>query len=163
MNTFARLKQVLDVNDILLHKEYYKSEIAELFGMAYQEGVWKMHGHVCPKVSDDQFLFVNLNKQGAAANQKFHDYFVDQSHFHWQSQNIATPENKKGLGIIEANERPGSVYLFVRKFAKIKGKGAPFTFCGRLKYLEHTGSAPMDVDFEMESPLSDGLYDFFCS
>jgi hypothetical protein len=86
---------------------------------------------------------------------------VDQSHFHWQSQNIATPENERGLGIIEANARPGSVYLFVRKFAKIKGKGAPFIFCGRLKYLKHTGAAPMDVDFELESPLSDGLYDFF--
>ena len=163
MNTFARLKQVLDVNDILLHREYYKNEIAELFGMAYQEGVWRMHGHVCPKVSDDQFLFVNLNKQGALANLMFHDYFVDQSHFHWQSQNRTTPENEKGLGIIEANERPGSVYLFVRKFPKIRGKGAPFTFCGRLKYLKHTGSAPMDVDFEMESPLSEGLYDFFGS
>jgi superfamily II DNA or RNA helicase/HKD family nuclease/SOS-response transcriptional repressor LexA len=161
MNTFARLKQVINVNDILLHREFYKYEVSELFGIAYQEGVWKMHGHVCPKVSDDQFLFVNLNKQGALANQRFHDYFVDDSRFHWQSQNRTTPENEKGLGIIESNDRPGSIYLFVRKFNKIKGKGAPFTFCGRLKYLSHEGSAPMDVDFEMESPLSAGLYEFF--
>jgi hypothetical protein len=161
MNTFARLKQVIDVNDILLHREFYKYEVSELFGIAYQEGVWKMHGHVCPKVSEDQFLFVNLNKQGALDNQRFHDYFVDDSHFHWQSQNRTTPENEKGLGIIESNDRPGSIYLFVRKFNKIKGKGAPFTFCGRLKYLSHEGSAPMDVDFEIESPLSAGLYEFF--
>jgi len=161
MNTFARLKQVIDVSDILLHREFYKHEVAELFGMEYMEGIWKMPGHVCPKVSEDQFLFVTLNKQGADADYRYHDYFVDDSHFHWQSQNRTTPENEKGLGIIESNERPGSLYLFVRKFNKIKGKGAPFTFCGRLTYLSHEGSAPMDVDFKMESPLSAGLYEFF--
>lgn len=122
-----------------------------------------MPGHVCPKDTNDQFLFVTLNKQRADADYRYHDYFIDKDNFHWQSQNRTTPENDKGLGIIEANERPGSVYLLVRKFPRIKGKGAPFTFCGRLKYLEHTGSAPMDVDFEMESPLSDGLYEFFGS
>jgi superfamily II DNA or RNA helicase/SOS-response transcriptional repressor LexA len=161
MNTFARFKQVIDVVDILLHRESYKYEVAELFGMEYKEGLWKMSGHICPKETDDQFLFITLNKQSAAADYRYHDYFVDQSHFHWQSQNRTTPENEKGLGIIESKNRPGSVYLFVRKFPKIKGKGAPFTFCGRLNYLSHTGSAPIDVDFEMESALSDGLFDYF--
>jgi len=161
MRTFARLKSVIDASDIFLHREFYKHEVAALFGMEYQEGLWKMSGHVCPKDSEDQFLFVTLNKQGADADYRYHDYFTDQSHFHWQSQNRTTPENGKGIGIIESSASPGSVYLFVRKFSKIKGKGAPFIFCGRLKYLEHTGSAPMDVDFEMETPLSAGLYDFF--
>jgi superfamily II DNA or RNA helicase/HKD family nuclease len=163
MNTFARLKSVVDVADILLHRQFFKHEVAELFGLEYKEGLWKMPGHVCPKDTNDQFLFVTLNKQGVDADYRYHDYFVDDANFHWQSQNRTTPVNDKGLGIIEANERPGSLYLFVRKFPKIKGKGAPFTFCGRLKYLEHKGSAPMDVDFEMESPLSEGLYEFFGS
>lgn len=161
MNTFARLKKVIDVNDILLHREFYKHKVAELFGLGYKEGLWKMPGHVCPKDTQDQFLFVTLNKQRADADYRYHDYFVDKHHFHWQSQNRTTPDNEKGLRIIEANDRLGSVYLFVRKFPKVKGKGAPFTFCGRLKYLKHTGSAPIDVDFEMENPLSDGLYEFF--
>ena len=161
MVTFARFMQVIDINDILLHRKFYKYEVADLFGLEYQEGIWKMPGHVCPKASDDQFLFVTLNKQGADADYLYHDYFVDDSNFHWQSQNKTTPENKKGIGIIEANTRPGFVYLFVRKFNKIKGKGAPFTFCGRLNYLKYTGSAPMDVDFELESPLTPDLLEFF--
>jgi len=161
MATFARFMQVVDISDILLHREFYKHEVAELFGLEYQEGVWKMPGHVSPKASDDQFLFVTLNKQGADKDYRYHDYFVDESHFHWQSQNRTTPENQKGLAIIENHKRPGSVYLFVRKFNKIKGKGAPFTFCGRLNYLSHVGSAPMDVDFELESALTPELSGFF--
>jgi len=163
MATFARFMQVVDINDILLHREFYKHEVAELFGLEYQEGVWKMPGHVCPKATDDQFLFVTLNKQGADKDYRYHDYFVDESNFHWQSQNRTTPENDKGTGIIETNNRPGSVYLFVRKFSKIKGKGAPFIFCGRLNYLMHTGSAPMDVGFELESALTPELCGFFAS
>jgi superfamily II DNA or RNA helicase/SOS-response transcriptional repressor LexA len=161
MKTFARLKDVLDVTDVLLHKEFFKHDVAELFGMDYQEGLWKMSGHVCPSEVRDQFIFVTLNKQGADADYRYHDYFADPSHFHWQSQNRTTPGSVKGSGIVEGNERPGSIYLFVRKFGKVRGKGAPFMFCGRLKYLVHTGSAPMDVDFELESPLTTELYEFF--
>ena len=86
---------------------------------------------------------------------------MDNSRFHWQSQNRTTPNNEKGVSIIESNYRPGSIYLFVRKFPKIKGKGAPFMFCGRLRYEKHSGSGPIDVDFELESPLSSSLYEYY--
>jgi SOS-response transcriptional repressor LexA len=161
MNTFARLRQVIDVADILLHKEFYKYEVADLFGLEYKEGLWKMPGHVCPKESDDQFLFVTLSKQNAGIDYRYHDYFVDNSHFHWQSQNRTTPNHDKGIGIIESNSLSGSIYLFVRKFPKIKGKGAPFMFCGKLSYEKHSGSGPIDVNFELESPLPPSLYEYY--
>jgi len=161
MSTFARLKQVITPADIHLHREFYKYEVAESFGMEYKEGLWKMSGHVCPKDSDDQFLFVTLSKQSAGAEYSYHDYFIDGSHFHWQSQNRTSPQNEKGKGIIESNNRPGSVYLFVRKFPKIKGKGAPFIFCGAMRYTKHSGSEPIDVDFELESTLTPELYEYF--
>lgn len=161
MRAFAQLNRVVDKSDLLLHQQFYKHEVAQLFGMEYKEGLWKMPGHVCPKESEDQFLFVTLNKQKADEDYKYHDYFVDDTHFHWQSQNRTTPSKEKGIGIIQSNSLPGSIYLFVRKFPKIKGRGAPFTFCGRLKYLNHTGSGPIDVDFEMETPLTTALHQFF--
>jgi hypothetical protein len=96
MNTFARFKQVLDVTDLYLHHEFYKQEVPELFGLTYREGVWKLPGHVCPKETNDQFLFVNLSKQQAESDYQYHDYFTDKSHFHWQSQNKTTPQSDKG-------------------------------------------------------------------
>jgi len=161
MNTFARFKQVLDVTDIYLHHEFYKKDVAEIFGLAYREGVWKMPGHVCPKETEDQFLFVTLNKQQADANYRYHDHFIDKSQFHWQSQNKTTPESKKGQRIIHSNESNSSIYLFVRKFPKIGGKAAQFTFCGRLNYLKHSGSAPISVEFELENELPPNLCEIF--
>jgi superfamily II DNA or RNA helicase/SOS-response transcriptional repressor LexA len=161
MNTFARFKQVLDVTDIYLHHEIYKQDVSEIFGLEYKEGVWKMPGHVCPSGSNDQFLFVTLNKQRADANYRYNDYFIDKSHFHWQSQNSTTPQNKKGLRIINSNNSEGSIYLFVRKFPKVGGKTAPFIFCGRLSYGNHSGSAPISVEFELDNELTPNLCEMF--
>ncbi len=161
MNTFARFKQVLDVTDLYLHHEFYKQDVAELFGLAYREGVWKMPGHVCPKETDDQFLFVTLSKQQAETDYQYHDYFIDDSHFHWQSQNRTTPENDKGKRIIHSNTSDSSIYLFVRKFPKLAGKAAPFIFCGRISYLKHSGSAPISVEFKLDHELSPNLSEIF--
>jgi len=161
MNTFARLKKVLDVTDLYLHIELYKNEVAGVFGLEYREGVWKMPGHVCPKETNDQFLFVNLSKNQAESDYRYHDYFTDNAHFHWQSQNRTTPENDKGKKIINSNENEGSIYLFVRKFPKIAGKAAPFVFCGRMSYLNHSGSAPINVDFKLENELSPEIAELF--
>lgn len=161
MNTFARFKQVLDVTDLYLHHELYKHEVANVFGLEYKEGVWKMPGHVCPKETQDQFLFVTLSKRQAETDYQYHDYFIDKSHFHWQSQNRTTPENDKGKRIIHSNDNDSSIFLFVRKFPKIAGKAAPFIFCGRLSYLKHSGSAPISVEFKLENELSQNLSEMF--
>ena len=161
MNTFARFKQVLDVTDLYLHHELYKHEVANVFGLEYKEGVWKMPGHVCPKETHDQFLFVTLSKHQAETDYQYHDYFIDKSHFHWQSQNRTTPENDKGKRIIHSNENNSSIFLFVRKFPKIAGKAAPFIFCGRLSYLNHSGSAPISVKFKLENELPQNLSEMF--
>jgi len=161
MNTFARFKQVLDVTDLYLHHEMYKQEVAEIFGLEYKEGVWKMPGHVCPSGSDDQFLFVTLNKQQADANYRYHDYFIDKLHFHWQSQNSTTPQNKKGRRIIHSNDSEGHIYLFVKKFQKVGGKVAPFIFCGELNYLRHSDSGPINVEFELVNELAPSLVEIF--
>lgn len=161
MNTFARFKQVLDVTDLYLHHEMYKQDVAEIFGLEYKEGVWKMPGHVCPKGSDDQFLFVTLNKQQADINYRYHDYFIDKSHFHWQSQNSTTPQNKKGRRIIHSNDSDGHIYLFVKKFQKVGGKVAPFIFCGELNYLRYSDSGPINVEFELVNELSSNLVEIF--
>ncbi len=161
VNIFARLISKVTPEDLLLYESLMKHEVPEKFGLPYLEGVWKMHGHVSPKETPDQFLFVNLSKQGAEDDYQYHDYFVDPLHFHWQSQNRTTPESGQGQRVINHAELGSKMHLFVRKFAKVRGKGAPFMYCGAMIYLEHSGSAPMDVDFRLEHKLPDELYEYF--
>ena len=161
MRMFARFVTTIDPSDLLLHQMLFKYEVAEYFGMEYKEGLWKMSGHVCPKISDDQFLFVNLNKQGADPKHRYHDYFESPSIFHWQTQNSTKPESKKGLGLINHEVNDSVLHLFVRKHKMIKGKGSPFHYCGRVIYQSHHDSAPMNIKFKLSTPLPSKLYQYF--
>lgn len=161
MRTFARFINVIDSADMLLHQQVAKREVAAWFGMEYQDGLWKMSGHVCPKISNDQFVFVTLNKQRADASYQYHDYFRDPSHFHWQSQSGTTPEKKKGLGVINHQENGSNLHLFVRKHPNAGKTILPFYYCGTIIYQSHTGSGPMNVEFELSFPLPSELYEYF--
>ncbi len=161
MDVFAQFKAVITSSDVLLHQKVYKQDASKWFGIDYKEGVWKMPGHVCPKETKDQFFFVTLNKQGIQADYRYHDRFEDASNFHWQSQRRTTPESAKGQNIINHERNGGNVHLFVRKNAKTKGKASPFIYCGRLTLKSHSGSAPMDVKFALETPLSAELFEYF--
>jgi SOS-response transcriptional repressor LexA len=160
MNTFARLRQVIDPVDIHLHQSFMREEIPVLFNLEFNTGLWQS-GHVCPKNHPDQFLLVTLNKQGKIKDHQYHDYFIDQENFHWQSQNSATPNSAKGTAIINHTSNNSRVHLFVRKNKLEANKGAPFYYCGDLKYLRHKDEKPMNVEWLLERPLSKELFEYF--
>jgi len=160
MRTFARFRGLIDPVDFHLGKQLMREEIPPLFGMEYNIGLWNS-GHVCPKDIADQILLVTLNKQGKLVDHRYHDYFIDASHFHWQSQNSTTPSSKKGMAIIDHERDNSNIHLFVRKHKLAGKKGAPFVYCGAVNYQKHTGSAPMSVIWELDTPLSSDLTEQF--
>lgn len=160
MRIIAYLKYVIDPLALALHKPFMREEVPELFGFEFNVGAWQS-GHVKIRDSNDQYLFVTLNKQGKQQQYQYHDYFIDKNHFHWQSQNSTAPDSGKGKGIINHKRDGSNVYLFVRK-NKLEGKtAAPFIYCGKLMYLKHTGSKPMSVEWQLEEPITDELYEYF--
>lgn len=74
---------------------------------------------------------------------------VDEHTFHWQSQNATTPASKKGREIIRHEQDGVGVHLFVRDAKMAGNKAAPFVYHGNVRYLSHTGSAPMSVLFRL--------------
>ncbi len=125
--TLARFKSTIDPVDIHGFQEFMREDIPEVFGLEFNTGLWQS-GHICPKISNDQFLLVTLNKQGKEATHQYHDYFIDDSTFHWQSQRSTSPTNKKGQAIINHRKNCSSVYLFIRP-TKLSGqKAAPHSF-----------------------------------
>jgi superfamily II DNA or RNA helicase/SOS-response transcriptional repressor LexA len=160
MRTFARFRSLVDPLDFMIHKQLMRENIPSLFGHAFNRGLWES-GHILLKENKDQILLVTLNKQGKIAGHRYHDYFIDESHFHWQSQNSTTPENKRGIAIINHAKDNSRIHLFVRKY-KLAGKtAAPFYYCGTLQYQQHKNSAPMSVIWELDTPLSSDLIEQF--
>ena len=150
MVTFARLKGKLNPLELFVGQEFMREDIPSLFNEAFNPGNWQS-GHVVMKGKDAQVLLVTLNKQGKGSEHQYHDYFVDEQYFHWQSQNSTSPSNKRGREIIEHEKIGSKVYLFVREH-KLRGKtAAPFMFYGEVKYKKHVGEKPINVTWQLMS------------
>jgi superfamily II DNA or RNA helicase/SOS-response transcriptional repressor LexA len=156
MQTLAFLKSVIDPADVYIHIEFMRQEIPPLFGMEFNKGSWES-GHIKPKNCDDQFLLVTLNKQGRASEHQYHDYFIDPTTFHWQSQASTRSVSSKGRMI----QQHDNVHLFVRKNKLGANKTAsPFYYLGKVDYKSHQGEAPMNVIWKLQTPLPAALLNY---
>lgn len=148
MHTLARFKAIINPLDMAVGQSFKREDIAPLFGETYSIGNWNV-GHVTLASKNAMVLLVTLNKQGKAADHRYLDHWIDDSTFHWQSQNSTSPTNKKGRDIIEHEQRSLTIHLFVRESKLDNGKGAPFVYHGPVRYVSHTGSSPMSVVFSL--------------
>jgi superfamily II DNA or RNA helicase/HKD family nuclease len=150
MRTLARLKGVIEPLELAVGQSFMREQIPGLFDEQFNAGSWHS-GHVPLNDKKVHILLVTLNKQGKAEEQRYIDHWIDESHFHWQSQNATTPESKRGQEIIQHEKQGISIHLFVREHKLQTGKAAPFVYCGKASYQSHTGSAPISVVLEVGS------------
>lgn len=150
MRTFARLKEVLNPLELALGLSFIREEIPALFGLEFNPGNWHS-GHIVLNDQHAHVLLVTLNKQGKAEEHRYHDYWVDEKTFHWQSQNSTTPECKRGKELIEHEKMGITIHLFVRDGKLSGGKASPFTYHGPVIYQQHKGSAPMSIEWRVQS------------
>jgi hypothetical protein len=148
MRTFARLKEVLNPLELAVGQAFMREEIPALFGLEFNPGNWNV-GHVVLNDQHAHVLLVTLNKQGKSEEHRYHDYWVDETTFHWQSQNSTTPESKRGNELIEHEKMGIAVHLFVRDGKLVGGKAAPFAYYGPVTYERHMGSAPMSIEWRV--------------
>lgn len=148
MRTLARLKAVVDPLDLVVGQPFAREDIPALLGESFNPGSWNV-GHVVLNDKKVHILLVTLNKQGKAKAHRYHDHWIDEHTFHWQSQNATTPASKRGQEIIEHVAKGIAIHLFVRETKLGGGKAAPFVYRGRVTYQSHVGSNPMSVTFKL--------------
>jgi hypothetical protein len=89
-----------------------------------------------------------LNKRGKIDSQRYVDHWIDEQHFHWQSQGETAPENKRGRELINHKELGQTIHPFVRENNLLNKKAAPFTYYGKMDYQSHEGSRPINFIFK---------------
>jgi superfamily II DNA or RNA helicase len=141
---------------LMLHGRYTRNQIlvalseSDLYQKASsREGVYRI------KNAKMELLFVTLFKTDSRFNAStmYHDYFINDQLFHWQSQNSTTPESEIGRSYINQKALGKEILLFVRESTVDEfGHTMAFVFCGRLHYLSHVGRKPMSITWRLETP-----------
>lgn len=120
----------------------------------FQEGV-----RYLPEVNTI-VLFVTLDKsdKSFSPTTQYEDYAISESLFHWQSQTRTAVESETGQRYIKHRATGTHVLLFVREATRKYGMTSPFTFLGKVHYVSHQGSKPMDVIWKLEIPMPTAIF-----
>ncbi|GEO27417.1 DNA repair helicase [Alicyclobacillus acidoterrestris] len=141
---------------VVLYQNYTRNDLIYLFQSDAKEGSWR---EGVSRSGNHYLLFVNLNKDASVAEHlHYRDYFIDNCHFHWQSQNATAHHSDRGQDYIHHKERDIHIHLFMRKFEKMHGETLPFIYLGEVDYVSSHGDQPMNVTWRLHQPIPDDLY-----
>lgn len=141
-----------------LYKEYSQHEVAAIVG--YDKSIYSWRDGV-KQFNDNHYLFVNLKKN--ADNVKEHllydDYFIDETHFHWQSQNKTSRKSKTGQQYINHVKDNKKIFLFVRRATNEEGIVLPFYYMGEMEFLSAKGDNPISIEWKLKNAVPKKLLD----
>ncbi|QXX29847.1 DUF3427 domain-containing protein [Bacillus amyloliquefaciens] len=141
---------------LTLYQTYTRNELIYLFQSTDQEGTWR---EGVRRVKNHYLIFINLNKSEKVEDHLLYkDYFIDPSHFHWQSQNQTSHTSSVGQNFIHHKEKGYHIHLFVRKFTEMHNITLPFIYVGEADYVSSHGDKPMNVKWKLHQPVPENLY-----
>jgi hypothetical protein len=135
-----------------LHSRYTREQVLAAFGLStFEKKSSNREGVAENKVLKTEILFVDLIKSESDA--------ISVTLFHWQTQNNTRPDKGKGLSYIHHEKSGKTILLFVRERNDNEyGNTMSFVFIGEAKYLEHYGSKPMSITWELKEPMPHYLW-----
>lgn len=147
---------------LMIHSRYTRDQILVALGLStINKKSHNREGVAQNKDSNVEALFINLKKseEDFSPTTMYDDYAINELLFHWQSQNQTSPESSKGLSYINQAEKGKTILLFVRESKNdADGFTQGYVFIGPAKYVEHEGSKPMSIKWELEEPMPHYLW-----
>ncbi|MFF3870714.1 DUF3427 domain-containing protein [Streptomyces sp. NPDC001978] len=149
-----------------IHSSYNRSEILAALGVARLGG--QMPGVFAQGVSwiediktDALFITSEKNERDFSPNVRYKDYAISPTRFHWESQNSTSETSRSGLRYQNHLEQGSNVLLFLRRYKENSiGKSEPWMLLGPANYVEHTGSKPMAITWDLEYELPADVWSY---
>lgn len=145
-----------------VHSRYTRDQILAAFGLStFDAKSYSREGVAVNSDLNTELLFVNLIKseENFSPSTMYDDYAINESLFHWQSQNSAGPETPKGMSYLKHQKNEKRILLFVREKAKDEfGNTMGYVFVGEGQLKDHYGSKPMSIEWELSEPLPHYLW-----
>jgi len=145
-----------------LHSRYTRDQILAAFGLSTFERKSPSREGVAENTAlNTELLFINLIKseENFSPTTMYDDYAINETLFHWQSQNSAGPKTPKGISYIKHQEDEKKILLFVREKNKDEfGNTMGYVFIGEAQLIEHDGAKPMNIKWKLNEPLPNYLW-----
>jgi len=167
------LSQVLDILDkeasslpkptalprdipLLVHERYSRDEILAAVGQSRVQKQSQLREGV--RFIEDygiDLFFVTLNKaeREFSPTTMYQDYAISPTLFHWESQSTTGEESPTGYRYIHHEALGTKVLLFARKDKRSRLGTEPYLFLGLASYVRHSGSRPMAITWELQTPI----------
>jgi superfamily II DNA or RNA helicase len=150
------------IQPLKVHSRYTRDQILAGLGLStFERKSPSREGVAENSEVNTELLFINLIKseENFSPTTMYDDYAINESLFHWQSQNSAGPETPKGLSYIKHQEKQKKILLFVREKNKDEyGNTMGYIFIGEGQFREHYGAKPMSIKWELNEPLPHYLW-----
>ena len=147
---------------LMVHSRYTREQILAAMGLStFNKRSSNREGVAENKETNTELLFINLIKteENFSPTTMYDDYAINDYLFHWQSQNAAGPETKKGKSYINHLENDKQILLFVREKSEDQyGNTLGYVFIGKANFQETYGAKPMSIKWRLEEPLPHFLW-----
>jgi superfamily II DNA or RNA helicase len=145
-----------------IHARYTRDQILAAFGLStFKRKSSNREGVAENPDLNTELLFINLIKseENFSPTTMYDDYAINETLFHWQSQNSTGPETPKGLSYIGHESEGKTILLFIRERKKDEyGHTMGYVFVGKGILQEHYGAKPMNIVWELNEPLPHYLW-----
>jgi superfamily II DNA or RNA helicase len=150
------------IQPLKVHARYTRDQILAAFGdSTFDKKSSNREGVAFIEKINTELLFIDLIKseEDYSPTTMYNDYAISDLLFHWQSQNQTRDDVGKGLTYIRHQESGKRILLFVREKAKDEsGRTMGYVFIGEGNYIEHEGSKPMSIKWELNEPMPNYLW-----
>ncbi len=145
-----------------LHSRYTRDQILSAFKLStFNKKSSNREGVAENKLLNTELLFIDLIKSQMdfSPTTLYDDYAISETLFHWQSQNSAAPNKGKGLTYVKHKKLGKIILLFVREAKQDAFKNTmSYVFLGEGHLIEHYGSKPMSIKWELTEPMPPYLW-----
>lgn len=147
---------------LAIHARYTREQILVALGLStYEKQSSNREGVALNKETNIEALFINLKKseEDFSPTTMYDDYAINETLFHWQSQNSATPLSGKGKSYIKQVEEGKTILLFVRESKEDANKYTQgYVFLGPANFIEYEGAKPMSIKWELKEAIPNYLW-----
>ena len=142
---------------LMIHSRYTREQILVAFGLStFEIKSSNREGVAENKNLNTEVLFIDLIKseEDFSPSTMYNDFAINESLFHWQTQNATRSDTGKGLTYINHESLNKKILLFVREKSKDEfGNTMGYIFLGDGKIKSYTGTKPMNITWELKTPM----------